>query len=87
MTAVLGQSGSGKTSLLDILSGYTKNISSGRVMIGDDVNDRDCAKRSKYIMQNYSLHRFITVREAMNFAANLKLHGVSDTCKNYKVSE
>jgi ABC-type multidrug transport system ATPase subunit len=86
LTAIVGQSGSGKTTLLNILSGYTKNISSGRVQIGD-LNDRDCAKRSKYIMQDYSLHHYITVREAMNFAANLKMHGVSDTCKNYKVSE
>lgn len=87
LTGVLGQSGSGKTTLLDVLSGYRKDISSGRVTIGDGDNRRDSNKRSKYIMQNYTLHRFITVHEAMTFAANLKMHGVSKTCKNYKVSE
>ena len=84
---MIGQSGSGKSTLLNVLSGYTKNISSGKVSFGDVESRCDKAKSSKFIMQNYSLHRFITVREAMSFAANLKLHGVSNTCKNYKVSE
>lgn len=88
LSAVVGQSGCGKTSLLNVLSGYSKCISSGRVVIGDGDNQRYIIKNlCKYIMQNYSLHRFITVREAMNFAANLKLHGISNTCKNYKVRE
>lgn len=87
LTAVIGQSGSGKTTLLNVLSGYTKNITSGRVVFGDVESRCDKAKSSKFIMQNYSLQRFITVREAMSFAANLKLHGVSNTCRNYKVRE
>jgi ABC-type multidrug transport system ATPase subunit len=84
LTGVLGQSGSGKTTLLNILSGYTKNIDSGRITIGDG-EYHGIQRSSKYIMQNYNLHRYITVREAMIFAANLKMHGVSDTCRTYKV--
>lgn len=84
LTAILGQSGSGKTSLLNILSGYTRQHVSGSV----NVNDIDCdiRKRSTYIMQDYTLHRFITTREAMNFAANFTLGDVDKAFKNFKVT-
>lgn len=85
LSAVLGQSGSGKTSLLNILSGYTTKNVSGSIRINGSENEQKIRKRSKYIRQNYALHHFITVREAMNFAANFKLHGSSQTCKNLKV--
>lgn len=87
LTAVIGPSGCGKTSLLNILSGYkTRNVSGVARLNGrDDV--REIRRRSKFIMQNYTLHYFITVKEAMNFAANLKLHDESSNNKSLKVSE
>lgn len=86
LSAVVGQSGSGKTSLLQVLSGYTTKSISGSIRINDDENIQGIQKRSNFIMQNYTLHHFITVREAMKFAANLKLHSVSEAYKSYKVS-
>jgi ABC-type multidrug transport system ATPase subunit len=83
---VLGQSGSGKTTLLKALSGYTTKNISGSIRINDEENIQVIRKRSNFIMQNSTLHHFITVWEAMQFAANFKLHGVSKACKNIKVS-
>lgn len=86
LSAIIGKSGSGKTSLLNILSGYTSNNVSGSIRINDIENGQEMRKQSKYVRQNYALHHFITVREAMNFSANFKLHGMSQACKNNKVS-
>jgi ABC-type multidrug transport system ATPase subunit len=86
LTGIVGQSGSGKTSLLSILSGYTKNDVSGSIWIDGDESIQQRRKRLKYIMQDYTLHHFITVREAMSFSANFKLNGVCDTIKKHKVS-
>lgn len=87
LTAVLGQSGSGKTSLLNILSGYTTKNVSGAVRLNGRDDVREIRDRSKFIMQNYTLHDFITVKEAMTFAANLKLYDVNSNIKSRKVSE
>lgn len=87
LTGVVGMSGSGKTSLLNILSGFTTTNVAGAVRINGDVNGMEIRRRSKYIMQNYKLHHFITVRESMNFAVNFKLCDVSNASKQYKVSE
>lgn len=73
--------------MMNILSGYTRKDVSGIVRMNGEENIAAIRKKSKYIMQDYSLHHFITVREAMKFSANLKLIGVSETCKNCKVSE
>lgn len=85
LTAILGQSGSGKTSLLDVLTGFTRKNVSGAIKINGNENICAIRKRSKYIMQDYLIQHFITVREAMNFAANLKLLGVSRASKTGKV--
>lgn len=69
-----------------MLTGYTTKDVSGFVRINGDDDPRLIRKRSNYIMQDYTLHHFITVLEAMKFAANFKLHGVSEQRKNCKVS-
>lgn len=83
---MIGQSGSGKSSLLNILSGYTTKNVYGEVRLNgcDDVGE--IRGLSNYIMQNYSLHDFITVEEAMTFAANLKLCNASSKQRCRKVS-
>lgn len=83
----MGQSGSGKTSLLNILSGFTTKNVSGSVGINDRDDVREIRKRSKFIMQNHTLHEYLTVGEAMNFAANLKLYNENSKQKSLKVSE
>ncbi|CAH0746902.1 unnamed protein product [Bemisia tabaci] len=74
VTAIIGPSGAGKTSLLNILTGFTTEGVDGKVLIdGKDKNDTLFAKQSCYIMQDNHLQPLLTVQESMTFAATLKL--------------
>ncbi|CRL06230.1 CLUMA_CG019054, isoform A [Clunio marinus] len=72
LSAVLGASGSGKTSLLKILSGFMKKNVSGSIKINGDDRSDFIKKNSTFIMQEEHLHGLLTVHEAMNFAFKLK---------------
>lgn len=71
LSAIIGLSGSGKSSLLDCLSGFrTKNVS-GSITINDN-NQISIRKNSSYIMQEHTLHELLTVYETMMLSMNLK---------------
>lgn len=64
----------GKSTLLNILSGYkTSKIDGMITMNGKERNLSVFRKLSAYIMQDNQLHLNLTVEEAMNVAASLKL--------------
>lgn len=70
-----GPSGSGKSSLLDILSGYntSRNIR-GAIKVNGLFRDQKKFRHvSSYIMQDHQLHPLLTVKEAMTFSVNLKI--------------
>ncbi|CAK84665.1 unnamed protein product (macronuclear) [Paramecium tetraurelia] len=77
VTAILGASGAGKTSLLNILA---KRISpGGNVALqgnihanGEPYNSDKFSQFSSYVMQNDVLFGTLTVRETLEFVANLK---------------
>lgn len=70
---------------MNVLSGYTANSVSGSVQVNGR-EGRDLIRReSNYITQDYSLHPFITVSEAMHFAVNLKMNHMNDADKYFKV--
>ena len=75
----MGASGAGKTSLLNALSGRLKvdehNHLSGSRKLNDAVNlDSDVFSRfGAYVMQDDMLFEYFTIREALEFAAKLKL--------------
>lgn len=79
LTAIMGASGSGKTSLLNILSsritdGRAKCAVSGTTRLnGKEVKPVDYAKRVAYVMQDDALLATATVREALSFSARLRL--------------
>lgn len=74
LTGIMGPSGAGKSTLLNILSGYKASKFDGMIaMNGTERNLSVFRKLSAYIMQDNQLHLNLTVEEAMNVAANLKL--------------
>lgn len=78
MLAILGESGSGKTSLISILSGRMsaqKNVKiSGKVKLNSiSIRDIDYSLYSSYLPQQNIYFSYLTPREALMFAATLKI--------------
>ena len=79
-TAIIGPSGAGKTSLLNILAGRAST--NKKVTISADVNlsgvkvdptDMEVRKHIAFVAQEDSLERTATPREAIRFSAKLRL--------------
>ncbi|XP_044749960.1 ATP-binding cassette sub-family G member 1-like [Coccinella septempunctata] len=82
VTAILGPSGSGKSSLLNILAGYKTDDTTGNIFINGERRDVDKFSRiSRYIMQDDHIQPYLTVLESMTVAADLKL-GSYETKEN-----
>ena len=74
LTAILGASGSGKTSLLNSMSNRfnSKQLhTSGTILYNGD--DQLASVRSTYVMQHDVLLPTLTVRETLQYAAELRL--------------
>jgi ATP-binding cassette, subfamily G (WHITE), member 1 len=73
LSAILGPSGSGKSSLLNALSGFKRGNVSGTIKINDSpVSHKVIRTISSYIMQENQIQRFLTVYETMMFATRFK---------------
>ncbi|XP_045769049.1 ATP-binding cassette subfamily G member 4-like isoform X1 [Maniola jurtina] len=88
LSVIVGQSGAGKSSLMDILAGYTKPTS-GRVRVNGRVrNEKMFRRRSCYILQDDKVHDMLTIQESLTIAAELKLgNHVSSKQKLQRVDE
>ncbi|KAH8334413.1 hypothetical protein KR059_009954 [Drosophila kikkawai] len=74
LSAIVGPSGAGKSTLLNILSGYTTFGYTGDFSINGNRRDLKAFKPNvAFIRQDTSLQAFLSVKEAMHFAANLKI--------------
>jgi len=73
LSAIVGLSGSGKSSLLDCLSGFReKNVSGTFMLNGALVPIRSIKQISSYVMQEQTLHTLLTINEIMSFSLNLR---------------
>ncbi|XP_050321240.1 ATP-binding cassette sub-family G member 1 [Bactrocera neohumeralis] len=74
LTAVLGPSGAGKTSILNVLSGFKASGVSGKITFnGEERNNLAYRKVSCYIPQDFALLDLLTVQETMSDSMDLKL--------------
>ncbi|XP_016850781.2 broad substrate specificity ATP-binding cassette transporter ABCG2 [Anolis carolinensis] len=75
MNAVLGPTGSGKTSLLDILAGWKdpKGLKSGQIFMDGKLVDANFHKCSAYVVQEDILTGTLSIRENLQFSASLRL--------------
>lgn len=86
LTAIIGLSGSGKSSLLDCLSGFQVKNVTGSITINDETTS--IRKVSSYISQDQTLHQLLTVNETMNLSLNLKnCLGLNEDEKKLKIQE
>jgi len=91
MTAILGASGGGKTSLLNVLSGkikHERNVKlTGEIKAnGKTFSNEEFNKFSAYVMQNDVLLETLTAKECLQFAADFKLSGTEEH-KRTRVNE
>ncbi|XP_055638582.1 ATP-binding cassette sub-family G member 1-like isoform X2 [Toxorhynchites rutilus septentrionalis] len=74
LTAVIGPSGSGKSSLLNALSGFKTRGVKGRILINNEIVDRLKYRQIvAYTTQDVAILQELTVQETLHFAADLKL--------------
>jgi len=75
LTAVIGGSGAGKTTLVRLIAGYTRPSRGSVTFEGHDIHREYASLRSRIGMvpQDDVVHRQLTVNQALNYAAELRL--------------
>lgn len=90
---VMGASGAGKTSLLNLISDRASdkngNIIEGTVLVNnkDQVQQKTFGTIASFVMQDDILFEFMTVREALTFAARLRLHALTEEEQDKRVQK
>ncbi|KAF2818778.1 AtrD, ABC-transporter [Ophiobolus disseminans] len=73
LTALMGVTGAGKTSLLDILAGRTRvGVVTGNICLGNKHHGPDFQRKIGYVQQEDIHLPTATVREALEFSAQLR---------------
>ncbi|XP_060531306.1 ATP-binding cassette subfamily G member 4-like [Cylas formicarius] len=91
LTAIMGPSGAGKTSLLNILTGYQVSGVEGTIgCVSGGKRKTGCAqykKHSCYILQDDHLPDYLTVAESMRLATRLKISRVSKQVEEFLIND
>ncbi|KAK1886946.1 Broad substrate specificity ATP-binding cassette transporter ABCG2 [Dissostichus eleginoides] len=76
MNAIMGATGSGKTSLLDVIAGRKDpaGLRQGQVLVAGKAVTSDLRLSSAYVVQDDILMGTLSVRENLLFSANLRLN-------------
>ncbi|KAK9540663.1 hypothetical protein VZT92_003102 [Zoarces viviparus] len=89
MNAIMGATGSGKTSLLDVIAGRKDpaGLKQGKIMVDGKAVSSDLRLSSAYVVQDDIMMGTLSVRENLLFSANLRLNPQhhSSTDKNNRV--
>ncbi|KAF5891413.1 ATP-binding cassette sub-family G member 2-like, partial [Clarias magur] len=90
LNAIMGATGSGKTSLLDVIAGRKdpRGLRSGRVLLDNKLVTSDLRLISAYVVQDDILMGTLSVQENLMFSAHLRLprHQHSTADKQRKVA-
>uniref|UniRef100_A0A3B3CNB7 ATP-binding cassette, sub-family G (WHITE), member 2c n=1 Tax=Oryzias melastigma TaxID=30732 RepID=A0A3B3CNB7_ORYME len=90
MNAIMGATGSGKTSLLDVIAGRKDpaGLRQGQVLVDGKVVTSELRLSSAYVVQDDILMGTLSVKENLLFSANLRLNPKhhSNTEKNNRVN-
>lgn len=87
LTAIIGSSGSGKTSLLNLMAGRM-SLSRARVTGEASFNDNSVnSVRNAYVMQEDVLIPTLTVRETLRYSADLRLPPPTSQEERYAIVE
>jgi ABC-type multidrug transport system ATPase subunit len=85
LTAILGPSGSGKSALLNSVAGRLSGTTSGSITFNSNSETKDV--RSAYLMQDDVLQSTLTVRETLQYAADLRLPPPMTKMKRHAIVE
>ena len=90
LTAIMGPSGAGKTSLMEIISGQSKSgIVTGNLFLNGNLSDINAIKkRAAFVFQDDVILNTMTVKEALYMSALLRLpENISNEEKMNRVNE
>nr|WP_082930215.1 FHA domain-containing protein [Mycobacterium sp. 1164966.3] len=75
LTAIIGGSGAGKTTLARLIAGYARPTAGSVTFEGHDIHDEYASLRSRIGMvpQDDVVHRQLTINQALGYAAELRL--------------
>lgn len=73
LTAVMGSTGSGKTTLMNVLSGRVRRGVTGQILVNGEAPERDFARHVAYVLQDDIFFSFLTVQQTLEYQAQLRL--------------
>ncbi|XP_077525499.1 ATP-binding cassette subfamily G member 4-like isoform X2 [Amblyomma americanum] len=88
LTAIMGPSGAGKTTLMNVLSGHYDKGYQGEVQVNGWVRDTELFnQQSCYVMQDDCLLPELTVREALTMSVQLRMPSLNRSKREQLVDE
>jgi ABC-type glutathione transport system ATPase component len=73
LVAVMGSTGSGKTTLMNVLSGRVRKGVEGEILANGKPRPADFARRVAYVLQDDIFFSFLTVKQTLEYQAQLRL--------------